>query len=59
MTRDALQAVANVVTVHVQRCFSAEAAHAALIDSIADRSVLLHYPVADFPAVPDAIGQLA
>lgn len=57
MTREALQAVANAVTLHVQVCFSAEAAHDALIDSITDRSALLHYPVADFPAVPSTVGR--
>lgn len=57
MTRETLQAVANAVTLHVQVCFSAEAAHDALIDSITERSALLHYPVADFPAVPSTVGR--
>jgi hypothetical protein len=52
VNREMLQTAANAVTRHVQACFSAEAAHDALIDSIAERSALLHYPVADFPAVP-------
>ncbi|HEX7865994.1 MAG TPA: DUF4376 domain-containing protein [Variovorax sp.] len=57
MTRETLQAVANAVTLHVQACFSAEATHDALIDSITERSALLHYPVADFPAVPGTVGR--
>ncbi|MDP9601721.1 UNVERIFIED_ORG: hypothetical protein J2W38_001507 [Variovorax paradoxus] len=59
MTRETLQAAANAVTLHVQACFSAEAAHGALIDSITERSTLLHYPVADFPSVPSSIGRAA
>lgn len=52
MTRDALQAIAAVITLHVQRCFSAEAAHDALIDAITERGALLNYPVAEFPRLP-------
>ena len=57
LTRETLQAVANAIAMHVQMCFSAEAAHDALIDSITERSALLRYPVADFPAVPSALGR--
>lgn len=58
MTREDLQAVASAVALHVQRCFSAEAAHHTLIDAITERNALLNYPVADFPAVPSSVGQL-
>lgn len=58
MTREDLQAAANAVTLHVQNCFSAEAAHEKLIDAITERNALLNYPVADFPAVPSSVGQL-
>lgn len=57
MAREPLQDVANAIAVHVQKCFSAEAAHCALIDSITERSALLLYPVAEFPAVPSTVGQ--
>ncbi|SEF22743.1 protein of unknown function [Variovorax sp. NFACC28] len=57
VTRKALQEAAKAVALHVQVCFSAEAAHDALIDSITERSALLHYPLADFPAVPSTVEQ--
>ncbi|MGJ7611843.1 MULTISPECIES: DUF4376 domain-containing protein [unclassified Variovorax] len=57
MTLGALQAVSTAVSLHVQRCFSAEAAHHVAIDAVAERSALLRYPVADFPAVPGLVDQ--
>lgn len=57
MARESLQDIVNAVARHVQACFSAEAAHDALIDSITERSTLLHYPTADFPAVPSMTGR--